>query len=178
MRTFENGVPMSIGQEMKKDMEEADKIRHFIEAEGMAADQIREAYYRLVGVWDKEGDVDPTVEKLRTMMEASGLPLTRFARLVELFDQQEASIGKLPALIDELQVTPHEKEVLHSVVNEWRPGMLLLSDAKTGELLAETMIPTMPPEDAANFRREIAGRLYGHFTKYKSRKLEIRFIEE
>lgn len=178
MRTFEGGVPMSRGQEMKKDMEEADKIRCFIEAERVTAAQIDEAYQRFAGIWDGKEDATPAVGELRSMMEKSGLTYTRLARFIGERRDYEAALDKLPALIDELQVTPHEKDVLRSVISEWRLGTLSFFDAKTGELLTETVIPTMPLEDAEHLRHDIAVRLYVHLLEYKNKKIEIQFIEE
>lgn len=88
------------------------------------ADQMREAYYRLVGV-EEEGEpgqeVAAILDKMREMEERS-VPLNRFASLVETKQNYEDAVPAYHDYVDTLKISDNEKRVLRSIVDRERSG--------------------------------------------------------
>lgn len=106
------------------DDQEESNFRNFIKENENTADQIREAYYRLVGVNE---EVEPTSEvaailgKMREMVERS-FPLNRFAVLIESKQNYENAVPMYHEYIDGLRISENEKRVLGSIIDKGRSG--------------------------------------------------------
>jgi hypothetical protein len=96
----------------------------FVDEHHYSADQIREAYYRHVGVID-EGEIDPEVaviQKKMDEMSKRGFPLNRFSEIIEFKQEHEDAAPKFYSYVDTLDISANEKKVLGSIVDKQRSG--------------------------------------------------------
>lgn len=98
------------------------------------AGQMREAYYRLVGV-EEEGEpgteVAAILSKMREM-EEKNVPLNRFASLVETKQNYEDAVPAYYDYVETLKISDKEKGVLRSIVDRERNGeVICMIDGET-----------------------------------------------
>lgn len=123
----------------------------FISDNKYTADQMREAYYRLVGV-EEEGEpgteVAVILSKMREMEERN-VPLNRFATLVGTKQNYEDAVPAYHDYVDTLRISDNEKRVLRSIVDRERSGeVVCMID---GETIAGFNV------NVKDFGKEIAG---------------------
>lgn len=90
------------------------------------ADQIREAYYRLMKV-SHATEEDSRVQEILTEMEkmvADRFPVNRFVQLIEMKQELEDSVGIFERYIEGLAISSNEKRMLSSIVKKRRNGEL------------------------------------------------------
>jgi hypothetical protein len=133
------GRPIGIGPEDSDDRQMAD-FRDFINKNDYTADQMREAYYQLVGVSDKNGtapEVNSILGRMREMVEKR-FPLNRLAALVEAKQDYEDVIPTFHAYIDTLEISTNEKGVLRSIIDKERSGEVIC--LVNGDIIGEIKI--------------------------------------
>lgn len=125
---FKGIQPGGAGLENPDDTETENFVK-FIKENGYTADQMREAYYRLVGVSD-EIEITPEVaailSKMRGMTEKSfpltNFPINRFATLVGTKEKFENMVPLYHKYVDALKISDVEKGILRSIIDNEREG--------------------------------------------------------
>lgn len=116
---------------------EVEKFKNFLDENEYSADQIREAYLRLVGV-SEESEVSPEVDiilgRMSEMVE-NKFPLNRFAEIIEDKQNFEDAPILFFQYVDSLKISDKEKDVLRSVVDGRRSGEV--NCLVGGEIFAE-----------------------------------------
>ena len=118
-----NEGPRSIKFENPDDQETV-LFRNFIEENNYTADQMREAYYRLVGV-EEGGEPTPEVAAILSKMQemvTKDFPLNRFATVIEENQDYEEAVPAYHKYVDSLEISDTEKEVLRSIIDKERSG--------------------------------------------------------
>lgn len=106
------------------DDQEQEGFKDFIKENRYTADQMREAYERLVGVNDEEGptpEVAAILGRMREMVERK-FPLNRFASLIESKQNYEDAVPMYHQYIGGLRISDNEKRVLDSIIDKERNG--------------------------------------------------------
>ncbi len=120
---FETGKKDPYKDKMKE-------LEVMVRSRGFSGEDFRQAYIISLGV-RPESEVDPKVEELaeelRGLSEENVLPLTRLSELMISLEEEELMIRDYMDLVDNLSLTDKEKEVLKSVVEEERNGILHIS---------------------------------------------------
>lgn len=147
-----NEGPRSIKFENPDDQETV-LFRNFTEKNNYTADQIREAYYRLVGV---EEGTEPTPEvaailgKMQEMV-AKNFPLNRFATVIEENQDYEEAVPTYHKYVDGLEISDNEKRVLRSIIDKERSGEVICMIG--GKIIGDFKIKVK------DFEKEIAAML-------------------
>ncbi len=118
---------------------ETDDFVGFIKEGGYTAEQMREAYYRLVGVSDEIETVPEVEAILNKMREMTGksfplknFPISRFATLIGTKKKFESAVPLYHKYIDALKISDVEKGILRSIIDNERDGeVTFLVDGKT-----------------------------------------------
>jgi hypothetical protein len=124
------------------DDEEMVKFGRFISENNYTSDQMREAYYRLMGVSENEEN-DPGIDKILAKMrelEADGFPVNRFAKLVGSKHDFENALPLFSEYVGNLNISGKEKEMLVSIVEKERNGEVFCF--VDGKIFAEIKIKT------------------------------------
>lgn len=109
----------------------SDGFAEFINHPGYSADQVRAAYYRLVGV-SVPADTDPVVETILAEMqrlEKEHFPINRFSEFIGTLQKIEDTVPAYFRFVESLPVTANEKSLLRSLANMERTGVLEIAVA-------------------------------------------------
>lgn len=104
----------------------SDDFAEFINRPEYTADQVREAYYQLMGVSERN-EADPVVTTILVEMqrlERSGFPVNRFAEFIGTLQRLEDAVPVYEHFVTTLPVTENEKRMLVSIVTQDRSGQL------------------------------------------------------
>lgn len=104
----------------------ADDFAEFVNRGKFSADQVSEAYYRLMGVSDRT-DADAAITTILAEMqrlEREHLPASHFIKFARSLEKIEDSILAYTQYVESLPVTESEKQMLGSLVTEGRLGTL------------------------------------------------------
>lgn len=144
---------------------ELEKFKNFLDENEYSADQIREAYIRLVGV-SEEGVSSPEVEiilgRMNEMVE-NKFPLNRFAEIIENKQNFEDATILFSRYVDSLKISDKEKDVLRSIVEGRRSGEV--NCLIEGEVFAEFKIKARDAEkrrlamEVTEALKQIIGRI-------------------
>lgn len=99
----------------------------FVKQGGYSAEQMEQAYYRLLDMADEDQQYDPAIEAIRAKMQAmvnDHFPLDRFVTLVDSKKRYENMVETYRKFVDALPLSQAEKEILVSVVDKQRSGEL------------------------------------------------------
>lgn len=124
------------------DDQETVLFRDFIKENNYTADQMREAYYRLVGV-EEEGEPTSEVAAILGKMQemvAKDFPLNRFAKLIEARQIYEDPLPVYNNYIESLKISEKEKGVLRSIVDRERNGEVVCLSKTDGNTIGEFKI--------------------------------------
>lgn len=142
--------------EQSEDDKTRDEMIAFCKNGGYSADEIRAAYYQVLGIAEEPIEsmrVLSLVEKMNGAAK-SGFPLNRFKEIVEMKQTIEGALSNFAEYVATLPVSDNEKRVLHSIVEKKRSGEL--SFIINGDEFAKCKIP---PEDEQESREILAMKL-------------------
>lgn len=127
-------------EEAKKSPDEmSDEFVKFVVENAYTSNQVKEAYYRFVGISDNEESdeaIDALHDKMREM-SVEGFPLNRFARIVNAKKEIENDIVPIyHDFVSNLNITDKEKQILQSIVDKDRKGDIefFIDDEEVGTL--------------------------------------------
>jgi len=121
---FSTDVPTTTEDPLEK---QSKNFVAFLRKGNYTADQIREAYYRLVEVSDSQ-EKDIRVQEILTEMQklvADHFPINRFVRIIEFKQDFEDSVKIFEQYVEDLEISFNEKKMLRSLVKKKRDGELV-----------------------------------------------------
>jgi hypothetical protein len=107
--------------------EETEVFKRFIKEHRCTADQMREAYYRLLGISENKTEI-PNVGLIYTEMQRmvdNRFPLNRFASLIESRQDFEDAVPMYHNFVEGLDISDNEKKVLRSIIDREREGEIV-----------------------------------------------------
>jgi len=162
----------------------------FAGQQGFTADELEEAYLQLCGVADESLELAPEhvrllVQCMHVLLTAQALPFNIFVQLIAEKRALEAAPAQLFALIDSLQTSDHEKDVLRSVYRRMRSGTLTLryscSPIEVGFRLiaphAPVVLQVVRDQFAQIYMQALSRNLFMLGTHDESCSLEVSFEE-
>lgn len=122
--------------------EEEAEFKKFIKEHACTADQIREAYYRLVGISENKAEI-PQVDHILAEMQKmndKGFPWSRFASLIGSRQDFEDAVPAYHEYIETLEIPETEKKVLFSIIDMEKDGEIacLVGNRIIGEFRVRT----------------------------------------
>lgn len=102
-----------------------------------------------------------------------GFPEEYLQDMVEEMDGHENPVETLSNHVEILDITPEEKELIYSILEEKRSGRLVVYKKGTSEELGSTIIEKDQGNDAIKIMYELIGLLGGHVGK----DIEVKFTE-
>lgn len=147
---------------------------------GATGEQMRQAYYKLCGINEEEGD-DEIVNNLYVEMDKmvkNKFPLNRFSKLIETKEAYEYSVEDYVSYVNGLPLSEKEKNVLSSIIIKQRNGKLIFFI--NNKEVAETNINIRGGDrnSVALILRNRLEELMGQLLREGSNKLEISFSED
>lgn len=110
--------------EEKDDLKAMKEFVDFIQDNAYMADSVREAYYRLCDVSEREEETPEVIAIVAKMQEMvqEGFPLNWFAKVIGKKQEIEDAVPSFHSYVDTLKISDNEKKVLVSIVEKKRSG--------------------------------------------------------
>jgi len=156
-----------------------EKMFDWIRQNNLTSDEIEFAYYVSLGVTPeelgKDSEMSSSVKELLNIMsdyQNKRFPVTDIVNVIERMRGIEDSKIPFYELIDELNLTEKEKDILRSIVLKKRSGSLVVVNGQ-GRDVGRIEIKKEDTSDSDS--DQLADKLSQMLSKYKDDAVEIRF---
>ncbi|MDP3957722.1 MAG: hypothetical protein Q8Q10_04445 [bacterium] len=159
------------------------KIKDFSKANRLTSDQMFAAYELALGVNEPNEEmrarIPASVKELANLIAgemANGLALNRIAALVGSKREHEGAYDKYLSVVTTLNISEKEKQILRSIVEKKRSGILTISESASGKDIAWITLP----EEVSNTDfpvNDLASILLQKLPEFQGKKISISFSE-
>jgi hypothetical protein len=159
-------------------------LRDKIEDEDITHQELKSAYELSLGLSQEEilssKDIEEKIKKLALdlqKMTTEGLALTSVVEVLEETNRENMVLDLYGNFIEQLKISKKEKDILMSIIEKKKAGLLVISDRQSLDKLAEAKIPEFSSAKDYPFY-QIVAEIINFLNKFKNKdKIEISFIQ-